>query len=301
MKNTIVTIFGGTGFIGSQIVRVLAGEGYILRLAEQQPLKANRLKFNGMVGQIQPYACDYSDKAIQDVIKGSTFVVNCTGILAEKARRTFMHTHCEIPEMIAKACAKENVKQFVHISALGIDSNQSKYAQSKLAGEKAIQKAFPHSTILRPSIVFGAEDSFFNKFASMAQILPSLPLIGGGKTQFQPVYVGDVADAISKAFSRNIVGVYELGGPDVMTFKSLLEKMISYTSQNVRLTVLPFWKARMFAAAMRLLPNPPLTQDQITSLKTDNVVGMNAKTLTDFNVRPTSMDAILPHYLERYK
>ena len=301
MKNTIVTIFGGTGFIGSDIVRVLAGQGYQIRIAEKHPKKADRLKFNGYVGQIQPTACDYTAKGIEDAVEGASYVVNCTGILIEKGHRSFMGTHCYLPEDIAKACAKKNVKQFVHISALGVEHNRSDYARSKLAGEKIIQKHFDHVTILRPSVVFGNNDSFFNMFAGLGQILPALPLIGGGKTKFQPVYVGDVSDAVANAINKKAIGIYELGGSDILTFKELLQKMNRYTNQDVALMPLPFWAAKIQAVFLSILPNPPLTLDQIKSLKTDNIVHENAKTLPDLNVRPTSMDAILPRYLERYK
>lgn len=301
MNNTIVTIFGGTGFIGSEIVRVLAKQGYIIRLAEKHPKKGDRLKFNGMVGQIQPHGCDFTPEGIAQVIDGASYVINCTGILLEKGKRTFMGTHCDLPEHIAKACKKHNVKQFVHISALGIERNKSDYAKSKLAGEHAIQKAFDKVTILRPSIVFGPGDSFFNMFAGMAQILPALPLIGGGHTKFQPVYVGDVADAVANAIKMEATGVYELGGPEIQNFKQLLEKMKHHTGQSVCLVTLPVWAARVQATFMRVLPNPPLTNDQITSLQSDNILHDNAKTLTDLDVTPTPMDTVLPHYLERFK
>ena len=200
MNNTIVTLFGGTGFIGEQIVRECARAGFIIRLAETHPKKAETVKFNAShVGQIVGVQCDMSQKGIEDVIKDSHIVINCIGILAEGGHRTFMQTHCYLPEYMAKACAKHNVQHFVHISALGIDYNKSHYAKSKLAGEQVIHKNFDKVTILRPSVVFGPKDSFFNMFASMAQILPVLPLIGGGKTLFQPVYVGDVAEAAIKA------------------------------------------------------------------------------------------------------
>jgi len=302
MKNNIVTIFGGTGFIGEQIVRVLAGQGYILRLAEQSPKKAETVKFNAtQVGQIVPMFCDYSQKSIDTVCNNASIVINCTGILAEGGHRSFMGTHCYLPEMISKACAKQNVDQFIHISALGIEGNQSDYAKSKLCGETLITKNFDKTTILRPSIVFGPKDGFFNMFASMAQFLPALPLIGGGKTLFQPIYVGDVANVVANAIKQKSIGTYQLGGPEILTFKQLLQKMKSYTGQDVRLIPIPFWMAKIQAFFMGVLPNPPLTFDQIKSLKTDNVVSHNAQTLSDFNVIPTYLDTILPTYLGRFK
>jgi len=301
MKNNIVTIFGGTGFIGSEVVRVLAKQGYQLRLAEKHPKKAETVKFNGDVGQIVPTACDYTPKGIEAAIADSSIVINCTGILTEGGHRSFMGTHCYLPESLAKACDKCGVDQFIHISALGCDKSQSGYAKSKLAGEGQINKFFDKVTILRPSIVFGPKDSFFNMFAGMAQILPVLPLIGGGKTLFQPVYVGDVADAIANAMKQGALGIYEFGGTEILSFKGLLEKMKIHTGQNVRLIPLPWTIAKIQAFFMSVLPNPPLTSDQIISLKTDNIVSDTAMTLSDLGVKPTSMDAILPSYLGRFK
>jgi uncharacterized protein YbjT (DUF2867 family) len=302
MNNMIITIFGGTGFIGAEIVRVLARKGYIIRLAEKHPKKGETIKFNAaQVGQIVPIQCDFTQKSIENVIAGSTVVINTTGILLEKGHRSFMGTHCYLPEMIAKACAKQNIQQFLHISALGVDISKSDYAKSKLAGEKIISKNFDKVTILRPSVVFGPKDSFFNMFAGMAQILPALPLIGGGKTLFQPVYVGDVANAVANAIKQKSLGVYELGGPEVLRFKELLQKMKMHTGQNFCLIPMPFWMAKIQAFFMSILPNPPLTSDQLKSLKTDNIVSNSALTLSDLNVKPTLMDAILPSYLERFK
>lgn len=301
MKNNIVTLFGGTGFIGSEIVRVLAGQGYQLRLAEKHPKKAETVKFNGQVGQIVPIPCDYTPKGIESAIGDSAFVINCTGILSEGGHRTFMGTHCYLPEDIAKACAKCNVDQFVHISALGIEDSKSGYAKSKLAGEGQIKKNFDKVTILRPSIVFGPRDNFFNMFAGMAQILPILPLIGGGKTLFQPVYVGDIADAVANALKNGSLGTYECGGPEVLSFKQLLEKMKSHTGQKACLIPMPWTVAKIQAFFMSVLPNPPLTLDQVKSLKTDNVVHDHAMTLSDLDVKQTPMDAILPTYLGRFK
>jgi NADH dehydrogenase len=301
MTQKIITIFGANGFIGSDIVRVLAAQGYTLRLPCKHPKKADMLKFNGQVGQIVPLTCDYSAQSIQNVVDGSYAVVNCTGILTETSTRGFLGTHCYLAEDIAKACKKFDVTSFVHISALGVDQSQSKYAKSKLAGEQAVLKAFPNATVLRPSIVFGPKDSFFNMFAEMAQILPALPLIGGGKTLFQPVYVGDVSDAVANAIQNKNTGVYELGGPDVLNFKALLEKMKSYTGQKVALIPIPFWIAKIQALFLQYFPGAPLTPDQVTSLKTHNIVSDDAMTLTDLGVRQTSMDTILPTYLGRFK
>jgi NADH dehydrogenase len=301
MNNKIITLFGATGFIGAEIVRVLSAQGYTIRIATSNVKKADMLKFNGAVGQIVPYQCDYSEQSLKNTVDGSFAVINCMGILSEKGHRSFMSTHCYVPESIAQACKKMNVNHFVHISALGVDKSKSDYAKSKLAGEKQVLKAFKNVTILRPSIVFGAKDSFFNMFAGMAKILPFLPLIGGGKTLFQPVYVGDVALAVSNAIKKSAFGVYELGGPDVLSFKALLQKMKLYTGQSVCLLPVPFFVAKIQAVMLSVLPNPPITLDQIKSLKTDNIVADSAKNLSDLNVIPTSLDVILPGYLERFK
>jgi uncharacterized protein YbjT (DUF2867 family) len=300
-QNNVITIFGANGFLGAEITRQLAHAGFTLKLAHKHPRACDFLKTSGQVGQVVPVQCDFSMKSITDVVAGSIAVVNCIGILAEGGKRTFMSTHRDLPENIAKACAKQDVGQFVHISALGIDKSKSKYAASKLAGEKAILKAFDKATILRPSIVFGPKDSFFNMFAGMARVLPFLPLIGGGKTMFQPVYVGDVAQSVVNAIKDKHINTYELGGPDVASFKGLLEKMKQYTGQSVALLPLPFTVASFQAFFMQYLPGAPLTPDQVTSLKSDNIVSDNAMTLSDLGVKQTSMDVILPTYLDRFK
>ena len=296
-----MTIFGGTGFIGSEIIRVLARAGYIIRVAEKHPKKAETVKFNGQVGQIIPTQCDFTPKGFEAAIEGSSIVINCIGILLEKGHRSFMRTHCYIPEDIAKACAKQDIDQFIHISALGADKSHSGYAKSKLSGEKQIQKFFDKVTILRPSVVFGPKDSFFNMFAGMAQILPALPLIGGGKTLFQPVYVGDIADAVAHVMKSGELGIFELGGPEQLSFKDLLLKLKSHTGQKFFLLPLPWKIAKIQASLMSILPNPPLTSDQILSLKTDNIVSDTAMGLPELNVKSTSMDTILPSYLGRFK
>jgi len=301
MKNKIVTLFGGTGFIGAEIVRVLAAAGYTIRLAEKHPKKAETVKFNGQVGQIVPVPCDFTDKGIAQAIEGASVVINCIGILSEGGHRSFMATHCYLPESMAKACAKHDVDQFIHISALGADRAQSDYAKSKLAGERQIIKFFDKHTILRPSVVFGAKDRFFNMFAEMAQILPVLPLIGGGKTLFQPVYVGDIANAMAQAMKTGALGIYELGGPETLSFKDLLKKMKTHTGQKPLLVPMPWCVAKIQATFMRILPNPPLTGDQIKSLKTDNIMAEDAIGLPELGVKPTAMDTILPSYLGRFK
>ncbi len=304
----IATIFGGTGFIGTQIVREMAAKGWIVKVATRVPERAYFLKPCGTVGQVVPVACDYRDEAsIDAAVKGSDYVVNCIGILYERKKSKFQRVQVDVPEMIAQACAKENVSRFVHISALGCDQCGSKRAKSKYEGEKAVRKAFPAATILRPSIVFGPEDDFFNMFAAMARYAPFLPLIGGGRTKFQPVYVGDVADAVMAGLTRiqdekgPQGATYELGGPEIVTFRQVYERIFSHTGRDKMLVALPWGIAKVKACFLSLLPKPLLTPDQVESLKTDNVVSAGALKLQDLGIRAEAMDAILPSYMEQYQ
>lgn len=298
------TVFGGTGFVGTQVVRELAKRGITVKVATRVPERAYFLRPCGTVGQIVPFACDYSDNAsIAKAVEGSDFVVNCIGILFETKKGQFEAVHTDLPAAIAKACNKAGVERFVHVSALAVDRGSSEYAKSKLAGEKAVFKNFKLATILRPSVIFGEDDEFFNMFARMAQILPVLPLIGGGETKFQPVFVGDVADAVMAAIDKKEAQgqVYELGGPDVLSFKEIYQKLFAYTNLHPALMSLPFGLAKFQAWFMEFLPQPPLTRDQVESLKTDNVVSEGALTLESLGVRDTSMDLVLPEYLESYR
>lgn len=305
--NKIATIFGGTGFVGRQIVRELAGLGYTVKVATRVPESAYFLKPCGAVGQIVPYACNYSDAAdIAKAIDGSDVVVHCIGILFESGKKSkFQKVHIDLPAMIAKACADNGVERFVHISALGCDRSQSKYGKSKFEGEQAVLENCSNAIILRPSIIFGEDDNFFNMFAELSRYLPFLPLIGGGKTKFQPVFVGDVADCAVKALdtkSDKYTGkTFELGGPDVATFKELYELMFKFTGRERRLLPLPYPVAKVQASFMGLMPKPLLTRDQVESLKTDNVVQIGMPNISDFGIEPKSMDLILPMYLKRYR
>ncbi len=306
-RKEIVTIFGGTGFLGKQIVGDLARRGFIIKIATRIPESAYSLKPYGEVGQIVPIECNYLDaSSIRAAVKGSDFAVNCVGILFERGKRSrFARVHIDIPAMIAKACADEQVKRFVHISALGCDKATSKYGKSKLAGEAAILSNYPAATILRPSVIFGENDNFFNMFAELSRFTPFLPLIGGGKTKFQPVYVGDVADIVVKALTSNmnkyLGSIYELGGADIVTFKEIYEKLFEYTGRRRRLIHVPYWAAKIQAVFLSLLPKPIFTPDQVESLKTDNIVSEGAKNMQSFDIMPKSMDLILPKYLKNYK
>jgi len=308
MNEKIVCIFGGTGFLGRHITQDLARLGYRIKIATRIPESAYFLKPYGDVGQIVPVQCGYSDDDIAGVIKGCDLVINLVGILFEKGKSRFHKVHTALPETIAKACAAQSVAQFIHVSALGVDKSQSKYGASKLAGEKAVLDAFPKATILRPSIVFGPDDSFFNMFAQLSTFLPALPLIGGGKTKFQPVYVGDIAQSIANIAENKMAKgvkaqgqIFELGGPDVESFKELFERLLDETGRKRALVTLPYPIAKVQAFFMGLAPKPMLTVDQVKSLKTDNVVSEGALTLKDLGVEASTMDSILPSYLAAYK
>lgn len=300
----MATVFGGTGFVGTQIVYALAKAGYAIKIATRVPERAYFLRPCGNVGQVVPLACNYSDpKSIAKAVQGSDVVVNCIGALFEKGEQSFQKAHIDIPAAIAKSCADYNVDRFVHISALACDRGTSKYAKSKYKGEEAIHAQYPSAIILRPSVIFGEGDDFFNMFAKMATILPILPLIGGGETQFQPVYVGDVVDATMAAVNTPDADgkIYALGGPEILSFKQIFERLFSYTGQTPILLSLPFGLAKIQAAFLSMLPKPLLTRDQVESLKTDNIVTNDELTLSDLGVNPTALDIILPTYLVRYR
>ncbi len=309
MTQKTAVIFGGTGFVGRHIVRDLANEGYQIKVVTRVPESAFFLKTAGNVGQIVAVSCDYDDfDSISNVIAGAQVVVNCIAILYERGASTFTKMHSDLPESIATACAVQRVERFVHFSALGIEEGTSEYAKSKLEGESRVLKAFADATILRPSIIFGEDDDFFNKFAKMAGFLPFLPLIGGGKTKFQPVFVGDVAKAALNTIKMPKTGknsplgaIYELGGPEILTFKDIYTRLFNNIGFERPLVPMPFGLAKFQAFFLSLMPKPLLTKDQVESLKTDSIVDEKAKTLKDLEITPTALDTILPTYLIMYK
>lgn len=308
---TVATVFGGTGFIGRQIVRELAARGVIVKVATRVPERAYFLKPMGRVGQVVPFACRYdSPDSLAAAVQGADLVVNCVGILYERGkRRTFRKVHVDFPAAIARTCKQAGVLRMVHISSLGCDKAVSAYAQSKLEGERAVLANFPRATILRPSVVFGAEDRFFNMFAKLSRYLPFLPLIGGGRTKLQPVYVGDVADAAlaslfavgDDAGARVEGAVFELGGPEVLTFREVYQKMFVYTGRRRRLVSISWGLAKVQGWFMSIMPEPLLTPDQVETLKTDNVVSPAAKGFSELGIRPRSLASVLPSYLEVYR
>ncbi|MEQ8814440.1 MAG: complex I NDUFA9 subunit family protein [Thalassobaculum sp.] len=305
MQGQLATVFGASGFIGRNVVRELAARGVRVNAVCRDAEHAKFLKPMGVVGQVTPMRADVTDPAaVARAVAGADMVVNLVGILHQSGRNTFDAVQATAPGSIAKAAAAAGARAMVHVSAIGADAgSRSAYAHSKAAGEAAVRAAFPAATILRPSIVYGPDDSFFNRFAAMAQVMPVLPLIGGGTTRFQPVYVDDVADAAMAALDRpEAAGAdYELGGPSVYTFRQLLELMLAEIRRKRMLVPLPFWLAALQGAILELLPVPPLTRDQVELLKSDNVVAPGAKTLADLGIEATPLEIVVPSYLDKFR
>lgn len=305
MEQQRITIFGGSGFIGRYVVERLADQGAIVTVAVRDVEKAKFLRPLGQVGQVTPIVANVRDaEALARAVEGADAVINLVGILHKQGRQTFKSIHADAPAAIARAAAKAGVARLVHVSAIGADTDAlSEYHRSKDAGEDAIRKNFPTATILRPSIVFGQEDGFFNLFGMLARVMPFLPLFGGGKTRFQPVYVGDVATAIVNALAVPAAPgkTYELGGPSVYTFAELMEIVLEHTGRKRLLLPIPFAIGELKGRILGLLPKPLLTRDQIISLKSDSVVSAGALSLSDLDVQPTSVEAIVPTYLRRHR
>ena len=302
-KNALITVFGGTGFLGRHIVKRLAKAGYRLRIATRRPNEALFLKTSGTPGQIEIVQANIRDAAsTQAALNGADGVVNAVGILFESGKQKFSALQAEGATRIGEAAKAEGISAMVHISAIGADAaSASLYAQSKAAGEAGVRAAMPEAHILRPSIVVGPEDEFFNRFAAMAMIAPALPLIGGGVTQYQPVSVFDVAAAVEACFAGAQVGTYELGGPDVLSFKHLMEMLLAEIGRDRLLVPLPFAAAKIIAAFAQFMPKPLLTPDQLILLRSDNVVAQDAKAFADLGLRPEPIAGILPSYLARYR
>lgn len=310
LRDELITVFGGSGFIGRYAVRALVKAGYRVRVATRLPHTAIDLKPMGTVGQIQLVQANIRNTAsIARAVEGASAVINLTGILAQSGRQTFRSVQEQGAARIAEAAKEAGITRMVHVSAIGADeTSASAYARTKAAGEKAVMEAIPTATVLRPSIVFGAEDSFFNRFAQMALYSPVLPLIGGGKTQFQPVWAGDVGAAILAALESPAAQgkTYELGGPAQYSFAELMA-YITATIQRPRLLVpLPWLAAHVIGLAGEIagaLPFVPvvLTRDQVTLLKTDNVVSGDMPGLGDLGISPASVEAIVPAYLYRFR
>ncbi|MGK9235122.1 complex I NDUFA9 subunit family protein [Inquilinus limosus] len=300
-----VTIFGGTGFIGRYVAQLLAQRGWRIIVASRHPDRALPLKTAGAVGQVVPVFADIRDEgSVAAAVAGADAVVNLVGILFERGKQRFDAIHAEAAGRVARAAAAAGAGRVVHISAIGASADSpSAYARSKAAGEAAVRAAFPGAAILRPSIVFGPEDGFFNLFATLARTAPFLPVFGGGTTRFQPVYVRDVAAAVVACLEQDGTAgqTYELGGPRVYTFRELMELTLKQTGRKKRLVSLSWGVASLEARLFSLLPKPLLTPDQVAQLKIDNVVAPGAKTLADLGISPTPAELILPSYLDRYR
>ena len=301
---SVATVFGGSGFIGRYVVKRLAAEGHVVRVAVRDPEGALFLTPMGAVGQVVPLAANVTNAAaVARAVEGADLVVNLVGILAEHRPGDFARVQAEGAKAVAAASAAAGVKRLVQLSAIGADTaSPSLYARSKGQGEQAVQAAFPAATILRPSIVFGPEDQFFNRFAAIAAISPVMPVIAGG-TKFQPVYVGDVADAVMAALHRPEARgrIYELGGPTVYTFRELMAWILAQTRRRRRLVTVPGWLADLQAAVLEKLPGKLLTRDQLLLLTKDNVVGPGVLSLAELGIRATPVDLIVPQYLARFR
>ncbi|MBW4089502.1 MAG: complex I NDUFA9 subunit family protein [Proteobacteria bacterium] len=301
---TIATVFGGSGFIGRYVVQRLARRGFIVRVAVRDPVGAGFLKPMGAVGQIVPLFGPIVDEGhVHRALEGATWAVNLVGILAEQRRGDFDRVHGEGAGRVARIAAAAGVARLVHLSAIGADpASPSAYGRSKAAGEAAVRQAFPGATILRPSLVFGPEDAFFNRFAGMARLLPIMPVISGA-TRFQPVYVGDVADATLAALDRaDAQGtIFELGGPDVRSFRELMEAVLTWTGRRRKLVTLPMGLARLQAQFGELIPGKPFTRDQLLMLARDAIVSAGMPGLAELGIVPTPMDLVVPDYLARFR
>ena len=306
----LVTIFGGSGFVGRYVAERMAKKGWRVRVAVRRPNEALFVRQYGAVGQVEPVLCNIRDDAsVLAAAAGADAVVNCVGILSEVGKNKFQDVQALGSARVARVSSEQGVMNFVQISAIGAnEDSSSNYARTKALGEASVLKYFPEATILRPSIIFGAEDQFFNRFAQMATISPFLPLVGAN-TKFQPIYVGDVAVAVEKALlDSSVSGVYELGGPNVETFSELMKRMLGVIQRRRLMLNVPFFAAGIMGQTLDLIkavtlgffPNNILTQDQVKNLKNDNVVSANAKNLGDLDIKPTAKETVLPENLWRY-
>ncbi len=327
MSQKIVTVFGGSGFIGRHVVRRLAQDGAQVRVAVRDPDSANYLRLMGGIGQVVPVPTNIADPvSIARAVDGADEVVNLVGILYESGKQTFDRLHADAAKNIAAASKDAGVQKLVHLSAIGADAtSESDYARTKGEGEAAVKKSFSGAIILRPSIVFGPEDGFFNLFAGVSRLSLALPVFGcpafpklsffsgkgpiymdfygDGGTKFQPVFVGDVADAVVAALASPDAAdkAYELGGPTVYSSKELMELLLKTIGRRRMLVPVPFWILTMMGFFIEFLPKPFITRDQVKLLRRDNVAGKRVKKLKDLGVTPTAAEAILPTYLARFR
>jgi NADH dehydrogenase len=310
MMSKLVTIYGGSGFVGRYIARRMAKAGWRVRVAVRRPNEAIFVKTYGVVGQVEPVLCNIRDDAsVASVMQGADAVVNCVGVLAESGKNTFDAVQAQGPARIARLAAEAGITRMVHVSAIGADmESESDYARTKAEGEAGVLKHMPEAMILRPSIVFGPEDQFFNRFAGMARMGPVLPVVGAD-TQFQPVYVDDVAQAAVLGLLGNASGVYELGGPVTMNFRELMSLMLEVIRRRRLVLNIPFFAANMMAfgfdmlekITLGLVSNGMITRDQVRNLRRDNVVSDGAQGFEALGIEPTAMVSVLPEYLWRFR
>ncbi len=307
----LVTIYGGSGFIGRYIARRMAQQGWRVRVAVRRPNEALFVRTFGVVGQVEPVLCNLRDEAsVRAAMVGAEAVINCVGILTQSGQNRFDAVQSEGAGRVARLAAELGVAHLVQLSAIGADAQaQSVYSQTKAAGEAAVLAHFPRAVILRPSVVFGAEDQFFNRFAGMARMSPVLPLVGP-ETRFQPVFVEDVAQAaVMGALGAAAPGIYELGGPEVASFRALMRQMLDVIGRRRLILGVPFFVARIMAGtldlvqtlSLGLISNTVLTSDQLANLARDNIVGPEVRTLADLGIEPVPMAAVLPEYLWPYR
>ena len=305
MKPKVATIFGASGFIGRHLIRRLTEKDFRIIAVTRSPYLHGFLKPLGNPGQIDLEKINIFDKErLRTLIKNSDVVINLVGILYENKKQKFEDIHAKFPDLLSKLCNELNIEKLVHISALGINETaHSQYMQSKLEGEKKIINNFKRSVILRPSLIFGPEDKFFNQFASLVEFLPILPLIGGGQTKFQPIYVEDVAKSIIAVLDKEEVdeNIYELGGSQIFTFKELMEILLKQIKKKRFLISIPFPFAKIQAKILQLFPKPLLTTDQVEMLKYDNVVTNSYPTIKDFKINPKTIESVLPSYIWRFR
>lgn len=307
----LVTIYGGSGFVGRYIARRLAADGWRVRVAVRRPNDAIFVRPYGVPGQVEPVLCNIRDDAsVRAAMLGADAVVNCVGILNAIGKNRFDSVQAEGAGRVARIAAELGVQRLVQLSAIGADAgSDSAYAQTKAKGEAAVQAAFPQAVILRPSVIFGTEDQFFNRFAAMTRFGPILPVVGA-ETKFQPVYVDDVAQAAVLAVEGKAApGIYELGGPDVASFRDLMQRMLGVIRRRRLIVNIPFFAAKLMGLGFDLLQtltlglieNKMVTLDQVRNLARDNVVAPGAKGFADLGIAPTALDAVLPEYLWRYR
>ena len=306
----LVTIYGGSGFVGRYIARRMAKAGWRVRVAVRRPNEAIFVKTYGVVGQVEPVLCNIRDDAsVASVMKGADAVINCVGVLAESGKNSFHAVQSEGATRIARISSEMGIKRMVQISAIGADlESESDYARTKAEGEAGVLKYQPDAVILRPSIVFGPEDEFFNRFAGMARMAPVLPVVGA-KTRFQPVYVDDVAEAAVMGVLGQANGIYELGGPVTMNFRELMDLMLEVIRRRRLVLNIPFFAAKIMAfgfdmlqvVTLGLVKNGMITRDQVKNLRNDNVVGEKAQGFDALGIEPTAMVSVLPEYLWRFR